>query len=46
MSECQRAAEDIHQDNGHDLSNDEPLVEAHISCTDGDSYHWSHTEHL
>lgn len=46
LSECQRAAEDIHQNNGHDLSNVEPLVEAHISRTDGDSHHRPHTEHL
>lgn len=46
VSECQRVAEDFHQNNGHDLSNVEPLVEAHISRTDGDAYHRPHTEHL
>jgi len=46
VSECQRAAEDIPQDNGHDPSDDESVMEAHIPCTDGDTHHWAHTEHL
>lgn len=46
MSECQCAAEDIHQNTGHDLPDDESFMEAHISHIDGDAYHWPHSEHL
>lgn len=46
MSECQCAAEDIHQDTGHDLPDDESFMEAHVPRIDGDAYHWPHSEHL
>ena len=46
MSERQRAAEDIHQDTGHALPDDESFMEAHIPRIDGDADHWPHSEHL
>lgn len=46
MSERQRAAEDIHQDGGDDLPDDESVMEADIPHADGDAHHWPHSEHL
>ena len=46
MPERQCITEDIHQDNGHDLPDDESVMEAHIPRTDGDTDHWPNTEHL
>lgn len=46
VSECQCAAEDIHQDTGHDLLYDESFMEAHVPRINGDPYHWPHSEHL
>lgn len=44
MSECQCAAEDIYQDDGHDLPDDESIMETHTPCADGNTYNRSHTE--
>lgn len=46
MPECQRAAQDIHQDCGNDLPDDESLLEAHFPRIDGDANYWPHSEHL
>lgn len=46
MSERQRAAQDVYQDNGHDLPDDESFMEAHIPRVDGDAHHRPHSEHL
>lgn len=46
MFECQRVTENVHQDYGHDLPDDVSVMEAHLPRTDGNTHHWSHTEHL
>ena len=46
MFERQRAAQDAHQDAGHDLPHDESVMEAHVPGADGDAGHRPHSEHL